>query len=256
MQSTRFHALRHALARWRLIRRTRPLSAIGRRLAALPGGSLHHPLPMAAVILMAPLGLAACVPFGVTDARPRPTPVRVAVSGQQVVITGPWGFCVDPSATRDTKDTAFVLLGNCAAISHSVFSPQPRLRAVLTASVVRIEPGPGKTRNSLRSLEKVFHTHQGLAMLSRDGSAKGVEVLATFQRQGMLFVQAKAPGGRLSEAAGDKSWHAYFTLNGRLVTISVIGLASAPLKRSSAIAALTGFHRAIMRATKSRAKTA
>jgi hypothetical protein len=45
-----------------------------------------------------------------------------------LVITGPRGFCVDESATRAENDTAFVLLGNCAAISESRRAASPMCR--------------------------------------------------------------------------------------------------------------------------------
>jgi hypothetical protein len=55
-------------------------------------------------------------------------PAQAVVTSDLIVITGPRGFCVDESATRAENDTAFVLLGNCAAISNPAARISPTCR--------------------------------------------------------------------------------------------------------------------------------
>lgn len=239
--------MKHGPPRWH---RERANSALC-EMASVSGRIRAWLVPIAALAL-----LAGCVPLGGTGGKPRPAPARIVVSDQRIVIAGPWGFCVDPTATHDKDGAAFVLLGNCAAISRSVFSPQPQLRAVLTAAVARKTPGMVAVRHSLKSLDRFFHSEQGRMALSQSGKAEGVQVLASLHRRGTLFIDVKDPRSRLTAATSDESWRAYFDLNGRIVAISVIGLAAEPIARSDALAILTRFQRSITRASKGLAKQA
>ncbi|MBC7141608.1 MAG: hypothetical protein H5U18_05565, partial [Rhodobacteraceae bacterium] len=61
-------------------------------------------------IASACLALGACVPGA--PLAPGGTATRaMAVSGGAVVVTGPQGYCIDRSASRDRPDGAFVLFG-------------------------------------------------------------------------------------------------------------------------------------------------
>ena len=91
-----------------------------------------------------------------------------------IAITGPAGYCVDPTATRDTGDTGFVLLGNCAAIANSRRAAQPATPAVLTAAVSPLGRGP--LADSLDELDAFFRSDDGRRLISRSGEAATVTV--------------------------------------------------------------------------------
>ena len=81
-----------------------------------------RPLAVLAALALVP-GCVAGLGGGGTGGAPAEA---VVTKRQWSVITGPPGFCIDETATRAESDTAFVLLGNCAAISNSRRAAQPR----------------------------------------------------------------------------------------------------------------------------------
>jgi hypothetical protein len=87
------------------------------------------------------------------------------VTSDLIVVTGPSGFCVDETATRAEGDTAFVLLGNCAAISNSRRASQPEVPVVLTAAISEASDG-GSIAESLDDLDAYFRSERGLARSS------------------------------------------------------------------------------------------
>ena len=138
-------------------------------------------------LLLAPTALlAACMSLGGGADAPR----SVQVTSDAVTIAGPSGFCVDPTATRNSGDTGFVLLGNCAAISGSARAGQPDVQAVLTAAVSAPSSGGGLTAN-LDALEAFFRSDDGRALLSRSGDAESVQILDTRRQGGMFLLHAR-----------------------------------------------------------------
>ncbi len=181
---------------------------------------------------------AACVNLGGgSDAAPR----QVQVTSDAVTITGPRGFCVDPTSTRNDSDTAFVLLGNCAAISGRASATQPDIPAVLTAAVAaRAAEESGLTGN-LVALDAFFQSEQGRAVLSRSGNAVDVTILETRISGDMLLLHARDTGAGAVVGVAQDYWRAYMDLGPRLATLSVLALADRDVSDEAALRVLTAF---------------
>jgi hypothetical protein len=116
-------------------------------------------------------------------------PAQAVVTSDMIVITGPPGFCVDESATRAENDTAFVLLGNCAAISESRRADQPDVPVVLTAAISEASDG-GSISESLGDLDSYFRSEGGRALLSRTQDAGAVNVIETLVEADQFLIHA------------------------------------------------------------------
>ncbi|WP_224816537.1 hypothetical protein [Hasllibacter sp. MH4015] len=185
--------------------------------------------------------LSACLGIGADlDGAPR----DVQVTTDAVTIAGPPGFCVDPDTTRDTGDTGFVLLGNCAAISGNARARQPDVPAILTAAISAPSDGTNLVGN-LPALDAFFRSQDGRALLSRSGDADQVEILASQTREGMFFLHARDTSpGALSGVAQDY-WRAYLQIGPRLATLSVLALEDRDVDNADALTTLDRFARAV-----------
>ncbi len=155
------------------------------------------------------LALAACVaPGGFTSTRSAP------VLGGALNVGVPAGYCIDRRASRESGDTAVILMGRCA----DNLSAAP---AVITVSVGQSASGGVMTAGG-PTLAAFFRSDQGRATLSRDGRAGDVQV-----------VQAVGVGEALLLHIRDRRqgdyWRAVVGIGGRLVTLSATGSDSSPL---------------------------
>ena len=176
-----------------------------------------------------------------------PAPVQVAVTGDQIVVIGPEGYCVDPTATRDTGDTGFVLLGNCAAIANSRRASQPAIPTVLTAAVSEASEG-GQLSDSLADLDAFFRSEDGLSLVSRSGDAETVTILETAIEGQVFFLHAAdSSEGAIDGVQGDY-WRAYLDVGSRIATLSVIALEDRALSREESLATLRAFVLAVQTA--------
>lgn len=174
----------------------------------------------------------------------RSAPDKVRVSEKKIVIAGPRGFCIDPAATRDNANSAFVLLGSCAAIANSASRPSPDITAILMASV-SAEDAEVPIAQSMSRLAQFFNSASGHAVLSRDGQADTVEVLETREEGGMFFIHARDLSGGALPGAGDEYWRALFDVKGRIVSASVVGLQDRPISGATGLRTIKAFARRI-----------
>lgn len=185
------------------------------------------------------LALAACLPAGLGGGG---TATRaISVSNGGVTVAGPTGYCIDKSALRDGASGAFVLLGTCAAISGSRDEGQPDRPAVLTASVL---PEAGLSRplsESFAGLTTFFRSVPGRAALSRAGDAKTVEVAEVRQKDDVLYLRVRDAAVASGQPVEPEYWRAILSLNGRIVTLSALGLRDRPLSAAEKRAALEAF---------------
>lgn len=188
--------------------------------------------------------LSGCTGTGGGFALPKSAPEQIRVANQEVLIAGPKGFCVDPTETRDTGDSAFVLLGSCAAIANSRNKPHPKVPAILTATVSRKSTNPPIT-SSMPALTDFFTTKAGRAALSRDGNADTVEVVKTLDRDGVFYIRARDSSSDTLAGAADEYWRALFDVNGRIVSASVFGLRENPIPSEKGFDVLQGFTKRI-----------
>jgi hypothetical protein len=191
-----------------------------------------------ALIAALPL-LAACVP-GVGGGGTGGAPAQAVVTSDQVVIAGPPGFCVDESATRSEGDTAFVLLGNCAAISGSRRADQPEMSVVLTAAVSDASD-EGSIVESLGELDGYFRSEAGRALLSRTQEPETVTVLETDALGDMFILHASDTSEGAVEGVVPDYWRAYFDVGRRIATLSVLAMEGEGVTREDNLAALMAF---------------
>ena len=180
---------------------------------------------LAAAALVA---LAGCSnPMAVT----RAAPSEIALP-DGTVIAGASGWCIDPSVSRPTDETAVVVLGSCAAIGQNALAPAPDVPGVVTVSVEK----PGAVAPTPEQLESFFVSETGRAALARDGKASSVEILETRTDEDRLILytadQSALPG------ASPRTWRALFDLGGRFVSVSLYGLEDQPFEPDDGRAAL------------------
>lgn len=184
--------------------------------------------------------LSGCVPeVGGFAAAPLRTQ---AVLAGAVTVTGPNGYCIEPTAVLETADTALVLIGRCKGGAAN-----PRAPAILSAAVSGAGSGLD-IATSAAALAGFFGSKPGRAALSRSGSAATVTVLETVA-VGDAFVISLTDTSP-DPTASAESWRAVLALAGRLVTLTVTGSLEAPLDASSGRALLDRFIAAMQAANR------
>lgn len=174
-------------------------------------------------------------------------PREVAVTGDLIVVTGPEGYCVDPTATRDNGDTGFVLMGNCAVIANSRRATQPATPAVLTAAVAEASDG-GRLSDSMADLDSFFRSDDGLRLISRSGDAATVTILETLVEGDVFLLHAEDTSEGAIDGVQDVYWRAYLDVGNRLATLSVLALEDRALSREDSLDILRGFVTAVQQA--------
>jgi hypothetical protein len=203
-------------------------------------------LTLRAALAAACLFLSACG-GGVGLWRPAEAPASVSVTADRIVVTGPEGFCVDPTATRDTGDTGFALLGNCAAIANSRRALQPQSPALLTAAISAPSRG-GRLADSLPELDSFFRSPEGLALLSRGGDPASVRILETATVGDVFLLHASDTSAAAVEGVQPDYWRAYMDVGPRIATLSVLALEDRALDREQSLAVLRSFVAAVQAA--------
>ena len=169
---------------------------------------------------------------------------QIAVTADQIIIKGPQGFCVDPSSVRDTDDTGFVILGNCAAITQSRLAAQPDAPAILTAAISG--PGtPGQVAANMDGMDAFFRSVEGRGVLSRDRSFESVTIFETLAENGVFYLRARDTSAAPVDGVQAEYWRAYMDMGRRIVTLSVLGLEGRELATPQGLNTLRGFVQAI-----------
>lgn len=180
--------------------------------------------------------LAGCIGGGGTGG----APAQAVVTSDAVVVTGPHGFCVDETATRTEGDTAFVLLGNCAAISNAPRADQPAVPVVLTAAISDASDA-GSIRESIADLDSYFRSEAGRALLSRTQEASTVSVLDSRTEGETFLLHASDVSAGALEGVQTDYWRAYFDLGSRIATLSVYALQERGVTQDQTLAVLREF---------------
>lgn len=177
----------------------------------------------ASVLLLAACegGLQGFEGFNVT----RSAPERIELP-DGLVVSGTRGWCVDTRTTRTDGETSVVVLGSCAAIARNAFAPRPDVPGVVTVSV-ESEAGDVPPVDILQGF---LTSEPGRAALAHDGSAASVQILESRRSEDLLFLHvADRSSGRVPGASQDY-WRALFNLDGRFVTVSLVGLIERPIE--------------------------
>ena len=187
------------------------------------------------VALMSVALTAACL-----DALPggRSAQVSRAVLDDSVIVQGPDGYCIDPGASRSSRDEAFVLLASCASILGDASQGAPFAPALITVSVQDPKAELPAAQEQLPRFRAFFLSDAGQAALSLDGDAGDVEVVSAQQADDAFFLHARiAEKGRAAGMGADQ-WRAVFQVNGRMVSTTVMALQTAPISSDSGNATL------------------
>lgn len=187
-------------------------------------------------------GLLACNSTRLSGVSPSSEPsTTVTVSGRNLVIEGPSGFCVDKQVSQLSEDSAFVLLGNCAVVSRTSRAVQPKIKALLTATVSAPPNGTAAVTDSVKSMDRFLRSETGRTALSRDSDPGTVKILETFHNDGTFYLRASDTSQGIVPGAAADYWRAYFDLQDQIVSISVIGFESTPLSPDVSLATLQEF---------------
>ena len=199
-----------------------------------------------AVLVAACLALAACDAAGLQGLGRgvKPAPSQIAVTTDRIVVTGPTGFCVDPTTVRDTADTGFVLLGNCAAIANSRSAGQPTTPAVLTATISEPSTG-GRISDTIAELDSLFRSDEGRRLLSRSGEPSSIVILETIRSPRVFLLHAADQGAGAMQDVQPDYWRAYLDVGPRLVTLSVLSTKDRSLSREESLSLLRSFVQAV-----------
>lgn len=160
-------------------------------------------------VVLPMLLLAGCVSGGGLGG----TSTRSVLQGE-LTVSGPAGYCIDESASREAEDRAVVLMGRCDG------------KAKVTAALLSYAVGPAASAGVLAAggpqLAEFFTSPEGRATLAASGRARDVTVVEALS-SGDAFLM------RLREAEGPGYWRAFLGLKGRLVSVSVQGSPQDPL---------------------------
>ncbi len=204
-----------------------------------------RPLIKTTIGLVLVVGLSACTSSRLGGGRSTPTAVpqksTITVSGKEIVIEGPSGFCMDHQATQVAGDNAFVLMGNCAVVSPKTRAPAPEVKALLTATVSGAPQQNGTIADSMNSMDRFFRSEIGRTALSRTSDAATVQILDTFQNDDVFYLRANDTSDGIVPGASNDYWRAYFDLHEQILSVSVIGFTSDPLEPNTGLATVRDF---------------
>jgi hypothetical protein len=187
----------------------------------------------AAGVAAAALALAACQPTGLAGT---PTRTTVNIAGVGIDVAAPPGFCIDGASSRVTGAGAFVLMSDCAELDVPGAERGPAAGAALTASISTGGLG-GEGDDPLQSLadiEDFAATPEGLALLGRSGTSRGVRIIDTQRSGGVLYVLVEDRGQPIA-GVEPRFWRAFLELNGHLTVLSVLGFQGAGVDGQSGL---------------------
>ncbi|MEJ6396764.1 dihydroxy-acid dehydratase [Yoonia sp. 208BN28-4] len=151
-----------------------------------------------------------------------PLPVLQLLGGD-VIVTGPDGYCVSPAASN--ARAGFAVMAGCDLIAGG--PERPSVNAVIT-----VQAGAADTA-AVAGNEATFaaflETDAGQAVLSRAGDAATVDVKSATSRDGRVSVTFADTAPDTIAGFQPTQWRGFVDVNGRLVTVTVRGLAGAPL---------------------------
>ncbi len=199
--------------------------------------------------------VAACGRIGGGGPSGSPPVRAVSVTSDMVTVTGPEGFCVDPESTRDSGDTAFVLMGNCAVISDRRSAGQPAVQAILTASLSEADPSQ-TLRGAIPDLGTFFTSEEGRQLLSRAGEAETVEVLDSFHQGDVFYLRARDSSASEIQNVSSDYWRSYLDVDDRIATLTVLGREDSPIPADTSLQTLRDFTQAVLDANASGAAPA
>ncbi len=166
---------------------------------------------------------------------------EVVVTQNQVRLAGPRGYCVDPDSVQNGQTQAFAVFGNCAAISGSFRTVQPKDQAIALTSVTSLGLDTPLVSDAPDAFVGLFETDAGKAALSRSNDAELVEVSESFLQGDIVYLRVSDQSPNRLPGAQATFWRAYFDVGDSLVTVSLHSFEDEPLTRDAGLAALQSF---------------
>lgn len=135
----------------------------------------------------------------------------------------PSGYCVDRVASQPAND--FAILAPCATLGGADAIPP-----VVGVATVQVGPADsGAIAADEIALRDYLITDDGATLLSQDGDAERVDVLSTQAFDDRVMIHFTDTGAPPFAGLQNEEWRAFADVNGRLVTVAVRGLSTAPL---------------------------
>ena len=162
------------------------------------------------------LALAACIEMPVSNV--------TRLAGGTISLQAPQGYCTDPVASRPQSD--FIVLMPCASLG--VDGPVPAVLGLVTVQAGA--EGSGSIATDEGALRDFLTTARGRALLSAAGNSADIRILSTQAFDDQVMVHFTDAGDPPLTGLQQEEWRAFRNIGGRLVTIGVRGLATAPLR--------------------------
>ncbi|MEM7470658.1 MAG: hypothetical protein AAF340_04840 [Pseudomonadota bacterium] len=179
---------------------------------------------------------------------------EITVTSNQVSLTAPEGFCVDPVSTRNGASEAFVVFGNCAAITGNNKQSQPYVEAIVTATVSSAGlAGDGSIAPQSEALVGFFQSNAGKQALSRSADPRAVRIGDGFSEDGAVFLLVADSSPPHVDGAMKSYWRSYFDAGSAVVAMSVIGFQQNPISGTEGLSLLRRFKERNARAPFSKA---
>jgi hypothetical protein len=140
-----------------------------------------------------------------------------------ITATAPAGYCVDPGASQ--PDAGFAVMAPCATLGSGDAAPD-----VLGVATIQVgQPGSGTVAENQTALMGIFDSDAGAGLLSTTGTGEEITVIGTASEDNTVTVHFNDEGAPPIDGLAGEEWRAFTDINGRLVTVAVRGLASAPM---------------------------
>lgn len=161
------------------------------------------------------LGAVACTPV--------PPVKSLALVDGDIIATAPAGYCVDPGASN--AGNGFAVMAPCATLGGNDSAPV----ALGVATVQVGPPDSGTVTGAEEALRGLLASSAGAVLLSPDGEAEAITVIKTDVEDNTVTVHFSDEGPPPIAGLATEEWRAFTDINGRLVTVAIRGLATAPL---------------------------
>lgn len=146
----------------------------------------------------------------------------VTVSGQNVVVGGAAGYCLNNQRSRNTADGAFLVLAPCAGDASDT---TPMGLVLINVSASEALQEALKTDE----MDEFFRSTEGRTALSANGKSADVEILGTMENDASYVVHSRDAAGPIIPDTSEDQWRMFFIVAERLVSISVINFTDAPM---------------------------
>lgn len=164
---------------------------------------------------------------------------RLQVTDERVWLIAPEGFCVDPESTRDGPSDAFVLFGNCAAITGNARAKQPAISTAMAATVVNAFPGQAV---GLAELETFLGSENGKSAIKDDRISDDIEVRETTTTPNGVLVRYGSVDGE-----NDNFWKSFLIKGSSLISLTPIPGNGLSLSQSESESVLASFGQSFLR---------